>query len=143
MQLNLHLMEIKELLAEVMLLDWILLGLFLLAFIIQLSYYLGVFLKLPKHKPEKKRKSRKPVSVIVCAKNEVENLKRFLPKLLEQDYPDFELIVVNDSSSDETEMFLSELSTKYKALRYTTIPGHEKFLHGKKLALTIGIKAAI
>ena len=135
-------MELKELAAGLKLLDWILFGLFMWAFVIQLGYYLLVFLKLPGYKPEKRRKSKKPVSVIVCAKNEEDNLKRFLPRLLEQDYPDFEVIVVNDSSTDETELLLSELSSRYEQLRFTTIPFNEKFLHGKKLAVTIGIKAA-
>ncbi len=135
-------MELKEFAAGLKLLDWILFGLFMWAFAIQLGYYLLVFLKLPEYKPEKRRKSKKPVSVIVCAKNEEDNLKRFLPRLLEQDYPDFEVIVVNDSSTDETELLLSELSSRYEQLRFTTIPFNEKFLHGKKLAVTIGIKAA-
>lgn len=135
-------MELKEITEGLNLLDWILFGLFITVIIIQMGYYLTIFLKLPRYQHEKKRKSNKPVSVIVCAKNEVDNLKRFLPKLLEQDYPDFEVIVVNDSSTDETEMLLSEFSSRYEQLRFTTIPPNEKFLHGKKLALTIGIKAA-
>jgi biofilm PGA synthesis N-glycosyltransferase PgaC len=52
------------------------------------------------------------------------------------------VIVVNDSSTDGTEELLAELSVTYKHLRYTSIPVNEKFLHGKKLALTIGLKAA-
>ena len=135
-------MELKEIAEGLKLLDWILFGLLMSVFIIQMGYYLTIFLKPPRYQPEKKRKSKKPVSVIVCAKNEVDNLKRFLPNLLEQDYPDFEVIVVNDSSTDDTEMLLSEFSSKYEQLRFTTIPSNEKFLHGKKLAVTIGIKAA-
>jgi len=135
-------MELKEIVESLKLLDWILFGLFMLAIAIQMGYYLTIFLKLPLYQPEKKRKSKKPVSIIVCAKNEADNLKRFLPKLLEQDYPDFEVIVVNDCSTDETEMLLSELTSRYEQLRFTSIPSNEKFLHGKKLAVTIGIKAA-
>ena len=138
-----HLMDLKEIVDGLELLDWIIFGLFMSLIIIQMGYYLTVFLKLPKYQPEEKSKSTIPVSVIVCAKNEEDNLKLFLPKLLEQDYPDFEVIVVNDSSTDETEMLLSELSSRYKQLRFTTIPSNEKFLHGKKLAVTIGIKAAL
>lgn len=135
-------MDIKEIAESLKLLDWILFGLLISVFIIQVVYYLTVFLKLPRYQPEKNKESKLPVSIIICAKNEVDNLKRFLPKLLEQDYPDFEIIVVNDCSTDETEMLLSEFSSKYERLRFTTIPSNEKFLHGKKLAVTIGIKAA-
>lgn len=125
-----------------MILEWILLGIFMAAFLIQLGYYLLVYLKLPRHQPTGKRKTNKPVSVIICAKNEETNLEKNLPVVLEQDYPSFEVVVVNDSSTDRTEEVLSELSVRYKQLRYTSIPSHEKFLHGKKLAVTIGLKAA-
>jgi cellulose synthase/poly-beta-1,6-N-acetylglucosamine synthase-like glycosyltransferase len=46
--------------------------------------------------------NQQPVSVIICAKNEAENLKQYLPTVLEQQYVQFEVIVVNDHSSDET-----------------------------------------
>ena len=48
------------------------------------------------------KKQLQPVSVIICARNEAENLKNFLPSVLEQDYPDFEVIVVNDCSEDNS-----------------------------------------
>ena len=41
-----------------------------------------------------------PVSVIICAKDEAENLKKNLSKILAQKYPEFEVIVVNDGSID-------------------------------------------
>jgi len=135
-------MELKEIFTAFKTLDWILTGLFLAAFFIQAGYYLLVFLKLPRYNPEKKRKVKNPVSVIVCAKNEANNLGQFLPRLLEQDYPDYEVIVVNDSSTDHSEELLAELSVKYPHMRFTSIPSNEKFLHGKKLAVTIGIKSA-
>ena len=136
-------MELQQLFDNSMVFDWIMLGLFFAAFLIQLGYYLLVFLKLPLYKPAKKRKSAKSVSVIICAKNEEENLERFLPRVLEQDYPEFEVVVVNDCSTDGTEQLLSEMSVRYKHLRYTSITSNEKFLHGKKLAVTIGLKSAL
>ncbi len=135
-------MELKQIIDNSMVSDWIVLGLFFVAFLIQLGYYLLVFLKLPLYKPAKKRKSTKSVSVIICAKNEEENLEQFLPRVLEQDYPEFEVVVVNDCSTDGTEQLLSEMLVRYKHLRYTSIPSNEKFLHGKKLAVTIGLKSA-
>ena len=81
--------------------------------------------------------------MIICAKNEEENLERFLPRVLEQDYPEFEVVVVNDCSTDGTEQLLSEMSVRYKHLRYTSIPSNEKFLHGKKLAVTIGLNRPV
>ncbi len=135
-------MEIRQIISDTGVTEWILLGLFLIAFIIQLSYQLNVYIRFPLYKPEKKRKTRKAISVIICAKNEEQNLKQTLPLILEQDYPEFEVVVVNDSSTDNTEQLLSELSVNHKHLRYTSIPLNEKFTHGKKLAVTIGLKSA-
>lgn len=83
-----------------------------------------------------------PVSVVICAKNEAENLRNFLPLVLNQKYHNFQVVVVNDCSTDDTELVLAELTQSHKNLYYTSIPIDKKFFHGKKLALTLGIKAA-
>jgi cellulose synthase/poly-beta-1,6-N-acetylglucosamine synthase-like glycosyltransferase len=51
-------------------------------------------------------------------------------------------VVVNDCSSDDTEEVLMDMKVKYPHLYYTTIHPDRKFTHGKKLAVTVGIKAA-
>ena len=122
--------------------EWILIGFFMAALFVQLGTIFLIYRRIATYKPTVKKKSSAPVSVIICAKNEEENLKNFLPKVLEQDYPEFEVVVVNDGSTDGTEDLLAELKVRYKHLRYTSIPLNEKFRHGKKLAVTIGIKAA-
>ena len=81
---------------------------------------------------------RQPVSVIICAKNEVNNLRKYLPLWMEQAYHDFEVIVVNDCSWDETEDFLKEEKKKYPLLKVVTIPEQDKYRHGKKFAVEIG-----
>ena len=113
--------------------------------IIQLYFYLNFYLRvalLRKANANSEGKSLPPVSIVICARNEELNLKSFLPSVLEQDYPNFEVVVVNDCSTDDTDMLLDIFSRKYPNLRYTTIKLDEKFTHGKKLALTVGIKAA-
>jgi cellulose synthase/poly-beta-1,6-N-acetylglucosamine synthase-like glycosyltransferase len=83
-----------------------------------------------------------PLSVIVCAHNEIENLKQLVPLLLAQDHPDFEVIIVDDRSSDGSHEYLHESSKRYPRLRLVSVsqtPGH---INGKKFALTLGIKAA-
>ena len=135
-------MDLREIIVNTKTNEWILIGLFLLAFLVQSGYYLLVFIKLPLHKQKKQRKTKKGISIIICAKNERKNLEQFLPRILQQDYPEFEVVVVNDSSTDQTEDLLSEMSTQHKHLRFTSIPANDDFLHGKKLALTIGLKSA-
>jgi poly-beta-1,6-N-acetyl-D-glucosamine synthase len=83
-----------------------------------------------------------PVSVIICARNEAQNLEDFLPEILSQDYPDYQVVVVNDGSEDETDLLLARFKAKYSHLYYTSIAPDKKFYHGKKLPLSLGIKAA-
>jgi poly-beta-1,6-N-acetyl-D-glucosamine synthase len=80
------------------------------------------------------------VSVIICARNEAKNLQKNLPYILEQIYPKFEVLVVNDASDDETESILVDFSKKYAHLRILNIS--EKKNLGKKTALAAGIRAA-
>ena len=135
-------MEIREIIGATNIQQWIVLAAFLVAFLIQLAYYLLIYIKLPLYKVPQVTRSNEGISVIVCAKNEEKNLKRFLPLILEQDHPNFEVVVVNDSSSDQTEDVLIQLSARHKQLRYTSIPVNDKLMRGKKLALTIGLKSA-
>ena len=135
-------MDFKQLFESTGIFEGILLVLFLTTLLIQCFYYFGVYLRLPTYKPGKRRNSTKGISVVICARNEANNLERFLPLILEQNYPKFEVVVVNDCSTDHTEELLSELKVTYEKLRYTNIPLNEKFAHGKKLALTIGLKSA-
>jgi len=114
----------------------------LITVLISIFYYLFFYIRIAFYKFEKKKTKQFPVSVVICAKDEAENLKNFLPKILNQKYPEFEVIVVNDTSVDDTSDVLKLLKNEYKHLYVTTIPGDKTFKHGKKLAVTIGLKAA-
>ena len=65
-----------------------------------------------------------------------------MPVLLKQDYPEYEVIVVNDCSTDDTDTVINKYMEQYPRLRTSLIKEDKKFAHGKKLAVTIGIKAA-
>lgn len=83
------------------------------------------------------------VSVVVYANDDGQCLKQFLPLMLEQDYPaPFEVIVVDDASTDGTKDIVSDMMTKYKGLKFTYIPDATRSLSRKKLSLMLGIKAA-
>ncbi|MDA3952099.1 MAG: glycosyltransferase [Bacteroidales bacterium] len=114
-----------------------------LSLLIQLYYYFFYYSRiLFLRKKRDQKQIKEPVSIVICARNEKENLEKYLPSILTQDYPNYEVIVVNDCSEDESEFVLERLQKKYKNLKVTTIKQDEKFYHTKKLALTIGIKAA-
>ena len=116
----------------------------LVVFIIQMIYYWFIFSRLAFYNAAKRPVSeeKKPVSVVICAKNEYHNLVRFLPLVLEQDYPEFEVIVVNDASDDDTFYLLRELSDKYAHLSVVNLHQNLNFYVGKKFPLSIGIKSA-
>ena len=108
--------------------ELIALGILLLALLYELSYYFGYLNVVGKMKRLAKNgrinysDKRLAVSVIIAARDESDNLRKFLPFVLEQDYPEFEVIVVNDGSTDETEDLLTELKKKYPHLRSSFVP---------------------
>jgi poly-beta-1,6-N-acetyl-D-glucosamine synthase len=109
---------------------------------VQLYYYLWFYLAPAIFRQPEKSNKLPPVSVIICARNEAENLMNFLPPVLEQDYPEFEVIVVNDCSEDNSDDVLGKFLEKYPNLRISVINRDPKFTHNKKFAQFIGIKAA-
>ena len=116
----------------------------LLAFAaLQVFYYVFFYMRLVFAKRKQPAENNVvPISVIICAKNQEDNLRKFLPMVLEQKYENYEVIVVNDCSIDDTEFLLPQLQKKYPHLRTSFIKEDNRFKHGKKLAVTIGIKAA-
>ena len=127
-------------------LQWTILGALLAVFGVQLFIYLYYFTGIIRHNSAKQKNAQntepQPVSVIICARDETENLEHFLPLVLEQDYPNYEVIVVNDGANDATETLLAQLMLDYPHLRYTYTPEQTDVVSRKKLALTIGIKSA-
>ncbi len=120
-------------------------GIFIFMFLIQVYFYLRYYRKAFLKKATINNKAEipvEPVSIIICARNEAANLEKNLPLIMEQDYPDFEVIVVNDRSEDETEDILKRFATKYPRLHVSEVRKDPVFTHGKKLALTLGIKAS-
>lgn len=114
----------------------------------QLIYYIGIYNRIhTRNKANEKGEIHftnelQPLSVIICARNESENLRRYLPSILEQDYPNFEVVVINDGSTDESEEVLSAFEEKYPHLYHSFTPESARYISRKKLSLTLGIKAS-
>ena len=125
------------------LLALVLLGAFLFCFLVQLYFSLFVHLKLVKYTvQELQPASANPLTVIICARNEADNLQANLPAILTQQYPNFDVVVVNDRSWDGTAAVLTAFEAQYSNLRIVTVPESAKYIAGKKFAVTMGIKAA-
>lgn len=82
------------------------------------------------------------VSVVVYAHNQGEALMRSLPALLDNDYPDFEVIVVDDMSCDETQNVLTVMEQRSDRLFHTKLTDKVRTMSHRKLALLLGVKAA-
>jgi len=115
---------------------------FIVVVILQSIYYLFIFGKFTLLKPEATKPNTYKVSVIVCAKNEAEYLKAHLPLIANQDYPTFEVILVNDGSTDSTLDIMEIYSNQYHNISVVNVEQNETFWGNKKYALTLGIKAA-
>lgn len=109
---------------------------------IQFVYYILIFgnFSFAKLKPTNPKKI--PVSIIVCAKNEAENVAKFVPLLLKQKYPEFEIVLIDDSSSDATLDIFEEFEKQNANIKLVKVKNIEAFWGNKKFALTLGIKAA-
>lgn len=121
--------------------DWLLI-LYIAAGSIQLIYFWLIFGRFVYYKTKTVHKGNFPVSVVICAKNEYQGLKKNLPLILDQDYPEYEVVVVNDASDDETIFLLEDLSRENKHLKIVTITEDLNFFRGKKFPLALGIKSA-
>jgi glycosyltransferase involved in cell wall biosynthesis len=111
---------------------------------IQVFYYLCFFSRVAFYKPKPKTHSQQhPVSVIICSRDEDENLARNLPGVLVQNYQStYEVIVVNDNSVDDSKYILQELKKTFKSLNVVELTHEAKLISGKKYPLSIGIREA-
>lgn len=138
---------------EISTFEWALIGLYILFFMVQLFYYLYLFRKPYKYArsnnvlsdkvKEVSSKDLPGISIIITAKNEAENLRENLASILNQDYPNFQVVVVDNASTDSTNDVLSNFRSNHPNLYITYIPVNSENVNHKKLALTVGIKAAI
>jgi glycosyltransferase involved in cell wall biosynthesis len=113
-----------------------------LAIIVVQSIYLIIFWVAFSRKGQQPDTRSLPVSIIVCAHDEEKNLKTLIPLLLEQDYPEFEIIVVDDRSNDDTfDWLLNEAKNDHR-LRMVHVNRLPLHVNGKKYAITLGIRAA-
>lgn len=117
---------------------------FIVIFCIQFIYYIFIFgsFSFSKKKPTENNFNL-PVSVIICAKNEAKNLTENLPHFLNQNYKNFELVLINDRSRDQTLNVMENFKKDSPiSIKIVDVAVNEQFWGSKKYALTLGIKAA-
>ncbi|MEO0404834.1 MAG: glycosyltransferase, partial [Bacteroidota bacterium] len=128
--------------AELSTLDWVLLGVLVTTFLLQVIYMLVFHVRISLYKEKGLDGHQPPISIIICAKNEEKNLRELIPLLMEQDYPSFQVVVVNDNSWDGSFDTLRALEVSYPNLYCIHLDEEKQLMQGKKFALTLGIKGA-
>jgi glycosyltransferase involved in cell wall biosynthesis len=118
---------------------WLLIA-FGTTFLVQFFYQVLVIAFTLSGKKNSKQEDSPSISIIITSRNYEENLRSLIPSLLEQDYPDFEVVVVDDCSSDGSEWYLTELKLQSAKLKTSRILQETDFPNA--LAITIGIRAA-
>lgn len=112
---------------------------------IQLFYLLVIFGRFAFFfKPPKRDKpaTAEGVSIVVAARNEAATLEKLVQSLSAQQYPLFEILVVNDRSEDGSRLLLEQMMDRYPRLRTVTVHHTPPHFNPKKYALTLGIKVA-
>ncbi len=124
--------------------DWVFFGALLALFIGQVGYYISSEYRVGSSEKGvgSSEEGCPGVSVLVCAHNEAYNLSAYLYTLLSQDYPTYEVIVVDDGSEDKTREVIESYMVQDKRLRTTFIPKEARVRSTKKLAITLAAKAA-
>jgi len=115
---------------------------FIISLFFIINYYFRNIFPISSFKLDsiEENKILEPVSIIICARNEEDNLTEFLPKIFTQNYPEFEVIVVNDCSYDNTENVIDEYAKIFSNLKKVTIKEDGYYKTGKKFAVMVGIK---
>lgn len=82
--------------------------------------------------------NHEPISILIASHNEAENLRQNLEMVIQQDRAVFEVLVVDDGSTDETAEVLRDFAEKYPQLRILRLAQKK----GKKAALQLAIEQA-
>jgi glycosyltransferase involved in cell wall biosynthesis len=114
---------------------------FVSAVAIQLLFFFILLIGMRK-KQAAGQENKPPVSIVICAHDEEDNLKTLIPTLLAQNYPTFEIVIVNDRSNDDTFDWLIAETRKDHRLRMVHVNRLPEHVTSKKYALTLGIKSA-
>lgn len=109
---------------------------------IQIVYYLSFLSFLFNLKNNKTTEEQFPVSIIIFVKNCASSIQRNLPFILAQNYPKYEVVLINNASTDNTLEVLEKIDTEHTNIKILDVENNEAFWGNKKYALTLGIKAA-
>lgn len=134
--------------ADFSLVSLVLLSVLGISWIVQLFFYLYYYNAVIRKQKQlfkgqvAREIKRYPVSIIVTARYATEELEKFLPLVLDQNYPQYEVIVVNDGATEASSVLLDAFKKKYSNLKTSFLPMNAKYMSRRKMCITVGVKAA-
>ncbi len=114
-------------------------------FVIQLCYWMRYYARIPAYRVDRgqeRDEQQFAISVIVVVQDDYSYIEETLPLILGQQYPQFEVVVVDLASTEEFSDALLSMQEKWPHLVTSKIEQDPRFPIGRKLALNVGIKAA-
>ena len=120
--------------------DIVLLASLSLVFLIQIYYLLRYYLKLARHKDGDPNENSNQVTIIIPVRNEEERIREILNNFTEQQFNDYQLLVINEHSEDNTYEILNVLAETNPKLKVTSLSQEIRF--AGKQAINIGLKGA-
>ena len=123
--------------------EWLLSAGLLITVILFVRFYLRAYAAIATFSSPVPQNEKKPVSVVLSGKNQYEMLKKNLTFWLEQQYPDFEVIVVYENSDEDVAGLLQEFARRYDKLKLINANQSINFFDEQKFSLSIGVKSAL
>ena len=118
----------------------ILLASLLVVFIMQIYFLLRYYLKLARHKDSEPIQNPNRISIILSVRNEEQHIREILDKFKEQQFEDYQILVINVHSEDNTDGILNVLAETNPKLKVTTLSQETQF--SEKQIINIGLKGA-
>lgn len=111
--------------------------------LVQILYYCFLFFRFSFYKRKERPNTHQyPISIVIAAKDQAHQLINLIPKLLEQNYPTFELVIISDNSNDETAHLIKEFKQTHENIKFTNLDSAVTTIKGRKFPISIGIKTA-
>jgi len=120
--------------------DIVLLSSLILLFLIQVYYLLRYYLKLARHKDSPATSNSNQVTIILSVRNEEQNIREILDKFKEQKFEDYQILVINVHSEDNTDGVLNALADSNPRLKVTSLSQESQF--NEKQIINLGLKGA-
>jgi len=120
--------------------DIIFLASLLVVFFIQVYFLLRYYLKLARHRDSDPIQNSNNISIILAVRNEEQHIREIVDKFKEQQFEDYQLLVINVHSEDNTDGILSVLAEDNPKLKATSLSQETQF--SEKQIINIGLKGA-